>query len=69
MSEYIDTEREAEKEASRTEAAPGSESGAGALRSNLLEGLDKLCLSTLVLLLLKVSLARRRQEKGLRLQL
>jgi len=30
MSEYMKAEREAEKGASRTEAAPGSESGAGA---------------------------------------
>jgi len=30
MSEYIEAEREAKKKASRTEAAPGSESRAGA---------------------------------------
>ena len=52
-----------EKVASRTEKAPGSEFRAGAARNNPLEGLGKLCLNALGLLLIKLSLARRSQDR------
>ena len=64
-----EAEREAEKEVSRIGATPGSESGTGAAEEQSSEGLGKLCLSALGPLLPKVSLARRRQEKDLSLQL
>jgi len=69
MSEYMEAERAAEKEARKTEAAPGSEYGAGAAEEHPLKGLGKLCLTAAGPLLSEVSLARRRQELGLRLQL
>ena len=70
MSNARDVEyQEAEWETSRIEVAPGLEFGARVAEEQSLERLGKLCLSTPGLLLLKVSQAERRQEKGLRLQL
>jgi len=64
-----EAKKKARKEASRIGGAQGQSLEQELLRSSPLEGLGKLCLSTPGPLLPKVSLARRRQKKDLRLHL
>ena len=65
MTEY----QEAKKETNRTEEARKSGLEQELLKSGLPKGFGMQCLSAHELLLLKVSQAERRREKGLRLQL
>ena len=69
MSEYTKAEKEAKKRLAEQRQVQGQSPEQELLRNNLLEGLGKLCLNASGLLLLKASLARRRQEQGLRLHL